>query len=169
MEPGPGWGRRRMVWAVDKMWPSPAPQREESVSPLPKKGKPPCPQPQQQPEGECLLVPPTPAEEECLLVLPQPQGKVCQLHVLDAQACTSRGRVLACPTTITGGDQLGGLPPHCRDILLLPYLRGAGTFPVQLSPSHQRKACYQQRKNACWSYHNHRGKSASSMSLTVGA
>ncbi|MGH0127223.1 UNVERIFIED_CONTAM: hypothetical protein FKN15_074558 [Acipenser sinensis] len=51
-----------------------------------------------------------------------------------AQAGTRRGKVSAGPTTITRGDQLGGHPPHCRGILLVPHLQRAGAFPTQLPP-----------------------------------
>ncbi|MGH0126585.1 UNVERIFIED_CONTAM: hypothetical protein FKN15_076185 [Acipenser sinensis] len=55
-----------------------------------------------------------------------------------AQACTSKGRVPADPTTITRGDQLGGHPPHCRGVLLVPHLQRAGAFLTQLPPPTRR-------------------------------
>ncbi|MGH0139828.1 UNVERIFIED_CONTAM: hypothetical protein FKN15_009949 [Acipenser sinensis] len=50
------------------------------------------------------------------------------------QAGTRRGKVSAGPTTANRGDQLGGLPLHCRGVLLVPHLRRAGAYPTQLPP-----------------------------------
>ncbi|MGH0122591.1 UNVERIFIED_CONTAM: hypothetical protein FKN15_033682 [Acipenser sinensis] len=105
LEPGPGWGCRRVVL-----------------------GSGPDPAISSTPEGGARA---STAQEAGARASTDQEGKA---RMPTAQACTSRGRVPADPTPITRGDQLGGHPPHGRGILLVPHLQRAGAFPTQLPP-----------------------------------